>query len=263
MKNTPVLISIFVVFIFLGCGGPRVTHYEEARISSLAWAGDTLIAYSRNVERGFMARGAKHNAQQSVELWLARINPQRGKIDSAYQLRPILEQLGRIEFFPGGGTILYAAHNGVMRMDLATAEETEFFTHPSITNFPLEISVGPNESYVVIVVDAEGLPGTEEFLDLFMVETQTGYLMFHTDSLIDSKSFMWSSEDCIVYISPDPWRPGENKIIQFGVTDCIIKPSDLAADEVRCNCPQPELSGSGRWVAVDEDGKLAIKPYEN
>ncbi len=243
---------------FAGCGGSKVTVYEEARISSVAWAGDTIVAYSRVIERGFISKGMKRNPKQSFELWVGGVDPERGTIISCHKVSNVPGLLGRIEFFPGGGILLYAAKDGVWKVDLADGKIEEFFTHPSIVNFPIEIDVGPNETYTAIVVDAEGMPGSENLLDLFMVRTDDGFLEFHTDSLRDSKSFAWGGVDCINYITPDPWNAGKYNIMQFGVGDCLLSPSDMTEDEVLCNCPQPDLSSSGLWVARDNGGKVTI-----
>jgi len=252
-------VAVVLAFFHFGCGGPKVSHYEESRITSMAWAGDTLIAYSKITERGFLAEGIKRNPKISINLWIAEVNPGLGKIDTTYMLKEIPSPLGRIEFFPGGENLLYAAEDGVWRMNLSNGERTRFFTHPSFIDLPLEINVGPGEDYSAIVVNAEGMPASEGLLDLFMIETETGILVFHTDSLLDSRSFAWSSHDCISYIQPDPWNEGKNVIMQFGVTDCIIQPSDMTEEEVICNCPQPNLSSSGRWLAYENTGQLKIK----
>jgi len=225
----------------------------------MAWAGDTLVAYSKITERGFIADGIRRNPKVNVNLWIAEVDPAHGKVDTTYRLREISAPLGRIEFFPGGEKLFYAAEDGVWKMELRTGERKKFFTHPSFLDLPLEIAVGPGEEYTAIVVDAEGISASEDLLDLFMVETETGIMVFHTDSLKDAKSFAWNSHDCISYIQPDPWNEGENLIMQFGVTDCIIRPSDMTEEEVICNCPQENVSSSGRWRAYDKGGKLKIE----
>lgn len=259
MKVRIVIFLTAMIALIAGCGGTKVTNYEESRITSMAWADDTLVAYSKIKEVGFIVDGIKRNPKQIVELWVAEVDPQRGKIDTTYRLREIPAPLGRIEFFPGGQELLYAAKDGVWKVDLKSTEREEFFTHPSFNDYPLEIDVGPGENYTVIVVDAEGVSQTKGLLDLFMVDTYKGHLVFHTDSLRDAKSFAWSSHDCISYITPHPWKEGKNRIMQFGVTDCIVEPSEMTEEEVLCNCPQPNLSKSGRWVAFDKNGKLLIK----
>ena len=90
--------------------------------------------------------------------------------------------------------------------------------------------------------DAEGIPQSDGLLDLFMIATEDGYLVFHTDSLKTEKSFAWTSTDCISYITPDPWEEGADRIMQFGVTDCIITPSEMTVEEVLCLCPE-DISG--------------------
>jgi len=262
MRRIALVAMVAVAILVFSCGEAKVTRYTEVDINSIAWAGDTLIAFVKNIERGFMAGGMKRNPQRSIELWLAEVDPNRGRVDTSYQIRQIPEELGRIEFFPGGEILLYAARDGVRKVNLISGERADFFTHPSIQDFPEEIDVGPNETYVAIVVDAEGFPGTESLRDIFMIETGGGHLVFHTDSLIDARAFAWASDDCIVYISPDEWEDGAVKIMQFGVSDCVVKPSDLTEEEVRCNCPMPGISASGLWKAYNEDGGLAISMVE-
>ena len=262
MNGKTIIATISIIFItalFFGCGGQRVTNYEEARITSVAWAGDTLVAYSKNIERGFVAGGIRRNPKQSVELWLAKVNPQSGRIDTTYRIRQVPADMGRIEFFPGGNVLLYAARDGVREVDLTSGELEDFFTHPSIDHRPEEIDVGPGEDYVAIVVDADVTPGSEGLMDLFMVDVSNKNLIFHSDSLVDSQSFAWLSEDCIVYITPDPWEKGKHRIMQFGVNDCIKKPSELTEEEVRCNCPKPRVSASGRFEGLDDGGKLLVR----
>ncbi len=262
MRKGLAIIALVSIILIFGCGGTKITEYEESRITTMAWAGDTLVAYSKIKETGFIADGIKRNPQFSVELWIAEVDPERGLIDTTYRLREIPAPNGRIEFFPGGQELLYAAKDGVWKVNLETANRVEFFTHPSFRDFPLEINVGPGEDYTAIVVDADGTPESEGLLDLFMVDTKNGFLVFHTDSLVDARSFAWNSHDCVSYISPDPWEEGKNKIMQFGVTDCIIKPSEMTEEEVLCNCPQSFLSSSGLWVAVDDDGSIVIRENE-
>ncbi len=259
MKRALLTICILTIIFSFACGRSKVVHYEESRITSMAWAGDTLIAYSRIQETGFIAGGIRRNAKFSVELWIAKVDPVLGKLDTNYRLREISAPFGKIEFFPGGEDLLYAAKDGVWKVNLRTTESKTFFTHPAFRDYPVEINVGPGEDYVAIVVDAEGFPGTEELLDLFMVETKTGNLVFHTDSLRDARSFAWNSHDCVSYIVPDPWNEGAFNIMQFGVSDCLILPSEMTEEEVLCNCPQANLSRSGMWVAVDNNGKLKIE----
>ncbi|MCK5833825.1 hypothetical protein KAH81_09190 [bacterium] len=259
MKKT--ILIIFCLASLIGiyaCGGGKVTEYEESRITSFAWAGDTLISYCKNVEKGFIAGGIKRNPRQSVELWLAKIDPERGIVDTSYRVRQIPTDIGRIEFFPRGRAILYAVDNGVHRLDLSNGDRIDFFTHPSIKKKAVQIDVGPAEKYSVIVVDAEVMPGSEGLLDLFMIDMSNNNLVFHTDSLIDDQSFSWLSEDCIAFISPDLWEESKRRILQFGVSDCIVKPSSLTENEVRCNCPLPSISASGRWECFDEDGAIKI-----
>jgi len=247
-----------LVVIFQGCGSSKVTRYQTSRIASFAWADDTLLAYVKLNETGFISNGVKRNPKHSTELWLAQINPQSGDIDSIYQIRQVNFRINHMEFFPGGNSLFYSTQNGVNKVDLATGRQEDFFSHPSIQDYPKEILIGPGEEYVVIVVDAEGIPESEELLDLFMIDMESGVMVFHTDSLVDSRSFAFASNDCIVYISPDPWEENSNRIMQFGMNDFVIKPSDMTEEEVYCNCPQPALSASGMWEAQDNEGTPKI-----
>ncbi|RLJ05734.1 MAG: hypothetical protein DRP16_05835, partial [Candidatus Aenigmatarchaeota archaeon] len=93
MKKVVITI-VSLSIIILGCGGAKVTRFEETRITSIAWAGDTLVAFSKNTIRGFIAGGVKRNPKRSIELWLATVDPERGTVDTSYQIREIPEQLG-------------------------------------------------------------------------------------------------------------------------------------------------------------------------
>jgi hypothetical protein len=242
--------SIILTAFLAGCsGGPKVTKYTQEKITSIAWAGDTLIAYSKSIERGFIANGIKRN-------------PMKGTLDTTYQEMEIPDNPVEVAFFPGGDELLFSSTEGIWRVNLTTGKKSNFFVHPSINKQAEEINVGPSETYIAIVVDADGMPGTEKYRDLFLVETKSSNLVFHTDSLIDAKSFAWSAEDCIVFIQPDPREPGKTVILQFGVHDCTVKPSDFTEEQVRCNCPQPQISGSGMWVASDSLGRLDIQRYK-
>lgn len=252
------IFSILLTIIFAGCGGGKVTDYEQARIISTAWNGDTLVAYSKKIERGFVVDGIRRNARLTVELWLAVVNPQNGEIDTTFGVREFPSDMERIEFYPGGNMLLYAESDGVYSFDLKSGERKDFFTHPSIKNNAEEIDVGPGEGYVAIVVDADVTPSSEGSMDLFMVDISNMSMVFHTGSLVDPQGFAWFSEGCIAFITPDPWDSEINRVMQFGVSDNIEKPSDMTEEEVRKNFPDPRISSSGRWEAVDEGGVLAV-----
>ncbi|GEM_PF-1923778 len=244
----------------LACVGGKVTEYEEARITAFAWSGDTLVAYVRDIERGFVAGGVKRNPKLSVELWLAAIDPTSGQIDSNFRVRQLPTAVGQIEFYSGGRKVLYTMEKGLQSIDLQNGECEDFFTDPAILDIPARLSVGPSEKYLLLIAKAEFIEAPDKMLNLFMVDISKRSLEFHTDSLVDERAFLWLDEDRIAFVTIDHLDPTISLAMQFGIIDRIVRPADLSVDQVRQRGLSPEVSPSGKWSCQDEKGKLRVKP---
>jgi len=244
----------------LACAGGRVTEYEEARIAACAWSGDTLVAYARNIERGFVAGGVKRNPRLSVELWLTAIDPTSGQIDSSFRVRQLPTEVGQIEFYSQGRRVLYTMDKGLQSVDLQNGELEDFFTDPAILDMPARLSVGPAEGYLLLIAKAEFVEAPDRMLNLFMVNISKRNLAFHTDSLVDERAFLWLDEDRIAFVTIDHLDPTISLAMQFGMTDRIVRPADLSVDQVRQSGLSSGVSPSSRWRCHDENGKLRIKP---